>query len=156
MFWWKSFHMPVRKRRQKGWRVSDFALSLVVFKWHHGSGSERVNELGHSRSRDWIVQKWQPNLAFDFEISHDLIISDNPVSEPSFWFRDQPWHNYRDNPVSEPSFWFRDQPDLIISDNPVSEPSFWFRDQPWPNYQWWPCVRTHLLISRSAWPNHQC
>ena len=30
--------MPVpRKRRQKGLRVSNFTLLLVVFKWHHGS-----------------------------------------------------------------------------------------------------------------------
>ena len=33
--------MPVRKIRQKGLRVSDFALSLVVFKRHYGS--EEVN-----------------------------------------------------------------------------------------------------------------
>ena len=33
----KIFHMPVRKRRQKGLRVSGFALLWVVFKWHHGS-----------------------------------------------------------------------------------------------------------------------
>ena len=36
-FWWKCFHMPVRKRRQKGLKVSNFVLLLVVFKWHHGS-----------------------------------------------------------------------------------------------------------------------
>ena len=36
-FWWKSFHTPVQKRRQKGLRVSDFALLWVVFKWNHGS-----------------------------------------------------------------------------------------------------------------------
>ena len=30
-FWWKFFHMPVRKRRQKGVRISNFALLLVVF-----------------------------------------------------------------------------------------------------------------------------
>ena len=29
--------MPVRIRRQMGLRLPDFALSLVVFKWHHGS-----------------------------------------------------------------------------------------------------------------------
>ena len=29
--------MPGRKRRQKGLRVSDFALLLVVFRIHHGS-----------------------------------------------------------------------------------------------------------------------
>ena len=37
----KSFHMPVRKRRQKELRVYIFALLLLVFKWHHGS--EGVN-----------------------------------------------------------------------------------------------------------------
>ena len=35
--WWKSFHMPVRKRRQKQLRVLNFALLLVVLKWRHGS-----------------------------------------------------------------------------------------------------------------------
>ena len=47
--WWKSFHMPVWKRRQKGLRVSKLVLLLVVFKrlllvifkWCHGS--EGVN-----------------------------------------------------------------------------------------------------------------
>ena len=29
--------MPVRKRRQKGLRVSSFPILLVVFKLHHGS-----------------------------------------------------------------------------------------------------------------------
>ena len=42
-FWWKSFCMPVWKRRQKDWRVSNFALLWVVFKWHHGS--EGVNSV---------------------------------------------------------------------------------------------------------------
>ena len=40
-FWWKSVHMPVRKRRLKSWTISNFSLVLVVFKWHHGS--EGVN-----------------------------------------------------------------------------------------------------------------
>ena len=35
-FWWNSFHMPVRKRKQ-GLKVSDFALLMIVFKWHHSS-----------------------------------------------------------------------------------------------------------------------
>ena len=38
-FLWKSFHMPVRKK--KGLKVSHVALLLVVFKWLHGS--EEVN-----------------------------------------------------------------------------------------------------------------
>ena len=29
--------MPVRKRKQKGLRVSNFAFSLAIFKRHHGS-----------------------------------------------------------------------------------------------------------------------
>ena len=43
-FWWKSFHMPVRKRRRKGLWVSNFALLWVVFKWHHGN--DGVNMYG--------------------------------------------------------------------------------------------------------------
>ena len=35
--WWKSFHLPARKRKQKGLTVSDFALLLVIFNSHHGS-----------------------------------------------------------------------------------------------------------------------
>ena len=37
VFWWKSFYMTEQKIRQKQLRVSDFALLLVIFKWHHGS-----------------------------------------------------------------------------------------------------------------------
>ena len=36
-FWCKSFHIPAQKRRQKGLRISRFALLLAIFKWHHGS-----------------------------------------------------------------------------------------------------------------------
>ena len=54
-FWWKSFHMPVqkrkkKKRRKKGLRVSNFALLLVVYKWH--AGSERVKGL---QSSEWLL-----------------------------------------------------------------------------------------------------
>ena len=42
IFWWKSFHMPVRRTKQKGLRVSNFAFSLAIFKRH--PGSEGVNE----------------------------------------------------------------------------------------------------------------
>ena len=54
-FWWRAFYMPVWKSRQKGLSVSNIALLLVVFKWHHGSegvnwewhhGSEGVNGEG--------------------------------------------------------------------------------------------------------------
>ena len=41
----KSFYMPVQKKKKKskqnGLRVSNFALSMVLFKWHHDS--EGVN-----------------------------------------------------------------------------------------------------------------
>ena len=41
----KSFHMLVRKRRQKGFRVSNFALLLVSFKLHYGSkGVKSINK----------------------------------------------------------------------------------------------------------------
>ena len=112
--------MPVRrkKERQKGLRVSDFALSLVVFKWHHGSGSEGVNELGHKRSQEIELYRNgnQTSLLISRSAMTYLILSDNPVSEPSLDFE-----------IGH---------DLILSDNPVSEPSFWFRDRPWPNSQW--------------------
>ena len=41
VFRWKSFHMPVWKRREKPLGVSNFVLLIVVFKWRHGS--EGVN-----------------------------------------------------------------------------------------------------------------
>ena len=40
--WWKSFHTPVRKRRQKGLKVLNFAHFLVVFEWHHGSEGVKI------------------------------------------------------------------------------------------------------------------
>ena len=39
-FWWRKKNhiiIPVRKRKQKSWRVSNFALLFVVLKWHHGT-----------------------------------------------------------------------------------------------------------------------
>ena len=39
VFWWKSFHMPVRKRT--GLKDSNLAFSLAIFKRHHGN--EGVN-----------------------------------------------------------------------------------------------------------------
>ena len=36
MFWWKSFHILRRRRQRKSLRISNFALLLVVFKWHYG------------------------------------------------------------------------------------------------------------------------
>ena len=35
--WWKFVHVLLRKRKQKGQRILNFAFSLFVFKWHHGS-----------------------------------------------------------------------------------------------------------------------
>ena len=46
-FWWKSFHKPMRKRKQKRIRVSHFALLIVVFKLNHDR--EGVNNAAHSR-----------------------------------------------------------------------------------------------------------
>ena len=52
-FLWKSFHMPVWKRKRKGLRVSNFALLLVVFKRH--PGSEAVKAIG---CRLAVFQPW--------------------------------------------------------------------------------------------------
>ena len=48
--------MPVRKRRQKGLRFSDFALLLAVFKWY--PGSEVVKEGVDSRALNiaWVLR----------------------------------------------------------------------------------------------------
>ena len=51
-FWWKYFHVPVRKRRQKGLRVSNFAHLCVVFKWHRGS--EGVNNTRTPRNETTV------------------------------------------------------------------------------------------------------
>ena len=48
---WKSFPMPVSKGKQRGLRVSNLALLLVVFKWHHGSEGVKSAET----NRDAIV-----------------------------------------------------------------------------------------------------
>ena len=34
--------MLVQNRKQNSWRVSNFALLLVVFKWNHGSGGVKA------------------------------------------------------------------------------------------------------------------
>ena len=48
------FTLLVQKRRQKGLRVSNLALLMVVFKWHHGS--EGVNQLvSHGWSMIMII-----------------------------------------------------------------------------------------------------
>ena len=61
----------MRKRKQKGLRVYNFALLMVVFKWHHGS--EGVNlasvcrQLGLGLSNMWML-------------CHDRKFSDHCVS----------------------------------------------------------------------------
>ena len=45
----KYFHRPVRKRRQKGFKVSNFALLWVVFNWHHGGEGVKTTLLGVGR-----------------------------------------------------------------------------------------------------------
>ena len=61
----KILHMTVRKRRQKVLRVSNFALLLVVFKWHHGS--EGVNKKKY-RSKTTRVQ-WGIKTALSVAVS---------------------------------------------------------------------------------------
>ena len=60
-FWWKPFHLPVQNRKPKGWRVSNFAILWVVFKWLHGS--ERG--YGHSVCRSSINMPWKPHNIFN-------------------------------------------------------------------------------------------
>ena len=51
MFWWKPLHVPIRKRKQKSWRISNFAL-LLLFLSHVMSGkglSERLKRKGRSK-----------------------------------------------------------------------------------------------------------
>ena len=44
VFGWKSFHIPVWKRREKQLRFSNIVLLIVVFKWHHGSEGVKLNK----------------------------------------------------------------------------------------------------------------
>ena len=39
-FWWKSFYMLIGEEEEKGLRISNQTLLLVILRWH---GSERVN-----------------------------------------------------------------------------------------------------------------
>ena len=59
MFQWKSFHMTVRKIRQKQFQVSNFVLLLLVFKLHHGS--EGVTNTHHCRPCNMLTEPspWQ-------------------------------------------------------------------------------------------------
>ena len=49
--------MPVRKGEQKGLRVSDFALLMVVFKWHRGSEGVNISMLTAIRCQMFINEK---------------------------------------------------------------------------------------------------
>ena len=56
--------MPMRKRRQKCWTASDFALLFVVSKWHHGS--EGVNKLQKDKkNKKKNDEKWDGELQND-------------------------------------------------------------------------------------------
>ena len=69
VFWRKSFHVPVWKRRQKGLRVSNFALSMAVFKWHHGS--EGVNEKRLEHEPDDDDRKLERSISIYKSCSHN-------------------------------------------------------------------------------------
>ena len=43
-----------KKKRQKQFRVSHFALLLVVFKWHHGSEGVKLTK-SLRQSREWCI-----------------------------------------------------------------------------------------------------
>ena len=74
---WCAFHTPVWKRRQKGWRVSDFALLLVAFKWH--PGSEGVNHVGWL----WVLKSW-------FEGKNSILqCHSEPTSKHTHWHSSQ-------------------------------------------------------------------
>ena len=60
-FWWKSFYMPVQKRRPKGLRVSNFALLWVVFKWPHGSEGVKHTMNTH-RVKPFIMAAVKDNI----------------------------------------------------------------------------------------------
>ena len=62
--WWKYFHTPVRKKKAKMlWgfnRVSDFALLLVVFKWHDSEGGvkQRFSTFKQPKRRMKMAARW--------------------------------------------------------------------------------------------------
>ena len=56
-FWWKSFHVPVRKRRPKGLRVSNFTLLWVVFKWQHGSEGVNVSLIVEGKVTGYVHKR---------------------------------------------------------------------------------------------------
>ena len=60
-FWWKSFDMPVQnkqKQTKKCLRVSNLALLLVVFKWHHGSEGVNHESVGRPTPRWHVIQSY--------------------------------------------------------------------------------------------------
>ena len=82
----------MRKRRQKDWMVSNFALLLVVFKWHHGS--EGVNLRWHQQRSDkervasllvvfsWVNLCWHQHLTKIMSLTyHGLICVDKHLTK---------------------------------------------------------------------------
>ena len=60
----------MRRRRQKGLNVSDFALWSVVFKWHHGSEGVNMYPVSERSGRWWAHDKctlWLLLLCFKFK-----------------------------------------------------------------------------------------
>ena len=77
--------MPVRKRKQKGLRVSNFAFSLAIFKRHHGSEGVNNNSnlatvsvtlFRHASPTFKGIGKRQPAVTYDIAAAgvhrHDL------------------------------------------------------------------------------------
>ena len=54
--------MPVRNRRQKGLKVSNFALLLVVFKWY---GNEGV-KINPTENRKFGDVEYELEIPFDY------------------------------------------------------------------------------------------
>ena len=73
VFQWKSFHMTEWKLRQKDFRVSNFALLLVIFKWHH------VSEGVNSWKPDENLHLWR---GFYDEIKSYVFIPDMSATAP--------------------------------------------------------------------------
>ena len=103
-FWWKSFHMPERKRRQKSWRVSNLVLSLVVFNWHHGS--ERVewrNDQQAAPSTVLFVESnlmlvsvlWQRCFSLASTNAATNLIDILTLTEQFFWTPSLPWRDLK-------------------------------------------------------------
>ena len=83
----------MRKRNQKGWRISNFALLLVVFKWHHG-GEGVTNMENQNQSKAWrvLLACLKQNLSGGDSVA---LVTDPPASPPppsaSSWDQRQKW-----------------------------------------------------------------